>query len=227
MTERVVDAIPGSGQRIHTLYITEAIKFTGGGVEPKFRVKANVRFPKGREVHLIERSFGTDIDKRRRKGLYFANWVELKRVGLPVVDTVRETDEGTVFVTDVKADGSETYGKGLALSIVLGFREDDPSPRRRTNIDPLFKKIVGSRQIRLIEDQVNRCVDIATTNGIQLPDGDDAFELLVHPNGSWQLMILDLHEAKINVEQREDLMKKNRLLRDRFLDNLRVLRDRL
>lgn len=221
MTERILNAIPGSGLHVQTLYVTESIKFTAGGIEPKFRITANIGSPTGNEVHLIRRSFSTDIDRRYKKGLYFKNWLEFKRVGLPVVGSVREIEDGDILVTDLKADGSEIYGKGLLQSLIM--RDDDPNPRRNKSIDPIFKTIMRTNHI-ILREEINHLVTLATKEGIMLSSDSDAFELLVHPNGAWQLVTLDLHSAEIHQDNTNgNLGKTNLRLGNEFFSYLQTL----
>ncbi len=64
----------------------------------------------------------------------------------------------------------------------------------------------------------------ANRHGIQLPS-DDPMELLVHPDGSWELVILDLAFARTNPVQssfdRDQRKVQNYLYREEFLDHIK------
>jgi hypothetical protein len=165
----------------------------GGGLEPKALIEGQVA---GKDVYLME---------RRLDPVYEANWFAMKKAHLPVVPTLRKTED-KLIVTDVKADGSETYGKGFLSAI---------GERSRPDVDTHFLELTTGENLQAITQQIDTYIDRANQAGIAIP-WDDPFELLVHPNGSWQLIILDLRNAKIE-QSTETVTPINKEAKETFL----------
>lgn len=66
------------------------------------------------KVSVVQRSFNQTI---------IDNWNAFKAAGLPVVPTLRVCSDETLLVTDIKEDGSETYGNGLIYTLADIFSE--------------------------------------------------------------------------------------------------------
>lgn len=215
-----------SGRKEHTLKVRKSIPLYGGGGEKKVIVYAF--FAQGEEsksVSLIERGFSGDAK------VYIKNWIAFKKAGLPVVSTCRETSKGTVVVTNVKADGSEIYGKGLWLALYSekhSIVNQGTQPRMPHPLDQTFLELTEDKRIEEIRKRVNEMVERANNNHIAL-NFDDACELHIHPDKSWELIILDLTMGgKVtNAEFGRSLRRMldgNRRAADRFIDDLRNLR---
>ena len=98
MIERQV-LFPVQGRARGTVaYLENPFFFRAGGTEPKNYVRGRVG---NYDISLIERIHETNSYER--------NWKAFKEAGLPVLPTLRKTLEGRLFVTNVKADGSEVY----------------------------------------------------------------------------------------------------------------------
>jgi hypothetical protein len=97
---------------------------------------------------------------------------------------------GRQLVPDMKADGSELYGKYMAWSL------SKLRPRERTNphADERFIKLLGKKEQQVRTDIACRAA-LATRNNVQLAY-DDAFELIMYPDSSWDLIALDLTHAR-------------------------------
>lgn len=67
---------------------------------------------------------------------------------------------------------------------------------------------------------------VNTCCAVSLPS-DGPFELLIHPNGTWELIILDLWQANIGNGDREMLQEQNWAVRSRFLQDLHKVRQLL
>lgn len=246
--KRLVHAYPGSGINCHTIAVESYIPFVAGGSERKGRVVATM-ISNGRQrgINLIERyrfipaqeqdrlmqTNDPELWEQRFRShaeAYIAHWKAFKHVGLPVVNTARLTNEGTLLLTDVKADGSETYGKGLRRVLEGTLKEIDQEPRINASIDSVFLGIMG-QQWELVIKKVDELVTLATKNGIILPKDFDAFELLVHPDGSWQLITLDLRAVEItdinDLAERERVRRFNLEEQQAFIRDLIYLRDHL
>ncbi len=156
-------------------------------------------------------------------------WKILKGIGFPVVPTLRETDDGRVFMTDLKADGSELFGKSLAYELqnILLF----PPPRTTLkafegmkNKENFLKIVNDKEEFRKIEEKVKKYKKLANESKIRLPV-DDAFELVVHPDGTWDLVILDVESALSTNPYLSDTRSTNRVAASSFLDNLLAIKD--
>lgn len=176
MSEKM-KAVPVSGGKITEIEVTKTTPFTSGGIEPKNLVEGTVG---GHAMSLVERvKFASE---------YLYNWRAFKAAGLPVVPTVRINEQtGTLLVTDIKADGSEIYGKAMAYNL------DEELFRRRIEVDARFLHLMQN-ELGDIERRVKEYVALADAHSLGLPF-DDPFELVVHPSGSWNLLILDLQHA--------------------------------
>ena len=215
-----MSAHPISGRNEISLTVKQRIPFKEGGLEDKHRIEATITLPdsdKSKNVSLIERGWmGAGDD-------YINKWKQFNSVGLPVVSTIRRTDKGTILLTDVKADGSEVFGGSLrsTLKNIHNLRSSNP-------LDQRFLEIINDGNIEQIQSQVADFVERATKAFIALPS-DGAFELIVHPNGTWNLITLDLRRAEINQNKSsyESLKEKNQLYADNFLLSLKKLGEML
>jgi hypothetical protein len=101
--------------------------------------------------------------------------------GLPVVPELWQDGEGKVYMPNLTQDGSALYGKAF---------EQAQGEFDRKAMDAVFVR-VWKEQKTEIENTARQLADEVSTRGLLLPL-DDAFDLQVHPDGSWNLMILDL-----------------------------------
>lgn len=121
-------------------------------------------------------------------------WHKLKKVGLPVVPTMRKVHEYTVLMTNLTADGSQLFGKYLAYT-------DNPQVSKE-----MIKKFKKIKPIE-IKRKVWEMTEICNQNNIELAF-DDAFEVLVCPDGSWRLVILDLSAVDIYPNREKDNLEE-------------------
>lgn len=152
----------------------------GGGFEYKHVIAATVG---ERPVSLIQRHY----EER-----YVDTWEEFRAAGLPVVPTLRVAEtEGhkSLLVTDLKADGSELYGKGLLVTLSQGDVRERPPIEM---VDRRFLELTSPANIEQIQAQANEYAAVADKNEMILPI-DDPFELLIKPDGAWGLIIVDLY----------------------------------
>jgi len=211
----------------HDLEVLEA-RTIGMGVEDKALLR--VRDEDGHEFTLVERSAEEDLDRRRQSnGGYARAWLACSVAGVPVVPELFVSDIDTLLVTDVKADGSEVYGKGAAQAL-KDYRPDVTGDRANKGSDALFMEITKPENIETVLERVRFYSALATNAGIELPV-DDPFELLVRPDGSWDLITLDLsmaivHDAK-NTFAGERTMRNNAEAVDHFQKQIDIIRSRL
>ncbi len=137
---------------------------------------------------LIERNFDAE---------YIDAWLAFHEAGLAVTPSLQLSSRNTLLVTDLKADGSEIYGKGLKQILFDQSWpiDDDPPAQRQRPRPETDKKFLGLFKwyhFRKIEREAFRFAEEAAERGIEIPL-DDPFELYVRPDGSWNFIALDLH----------------------------------
>lgn len=119
-------------------------------------------------------------------------WKEFQRVGINVVPWLLE-DTNHVIVPDMECDNYRFYGKSRSLAI------ND----RNLTLPPfcyqdfLFLLVFSDMNSQLV-DMVEELTNTATENGIALPY-DDPAELMIHPDGYFDLITLDLSRARLDV----------------------------
>jgi len=112
-------------------------------------------------------------------GHFYYTWMMLKSVGIPTVPTVRIIDDRKVLMTDLTADGSMFFGKATKVT--------DNRANNICEMEFIFSQI----DLVPVYEELKRVERIAMRNDIILPI-DDPFDLLLHPDGSWEVMVLDL-----------------------------------
>ena len=204
---------PISGKRTIDSNLTSSLPLNGGGSEPKNRVTVSVG---NRDIPLIERSNPKAADG------YIRAWQLYKDAGLPVIKTLRRTEQGTIVMTDLKADGSELFGKGLLIQ--LRDRQYLDDFKRNTKLDSVFLNLTDESQLEDIIKMVAELSNIASHSNLLIPR-DDPFELLIHPNNNWELIMLDLrglpNPTHLDLETITILNEKSA---ETFIETLRKLR---
>lgn len=194
-----ISAFPISGIRARELLISSSVPLGDNGKELKYRLEGSLR---SKKVYLVERTFDPK---------YIEMWHVFKEVGLPVVSSLRKSSRGTLLVPDMKADGSEVYGKNLWLTLanpaLYGPRE-----RPRPEIDNIFLELIQPDKFNSIVQITSEYVRLANNNSCLLPF-DDAFELTVHPDRDWEHITLDLEKA-----ERIDQSGRNSLTMSELID---------
>lgn len=135
--------------------------------------------------------FGEDVYRGKSPAEQYA--IALKMLqdrNLPVVSTVRIVSENEVAVTDVVAKGGVVYdAKEDNLKIMS---PETYGERQPTELDPIFCRLDFERVRQEGEEIAKR----ASTSGVGLPQ-DGPLHLVLRPDGSWDLMILDIAFVKI------------------------------
>lgn len=181
------------------------------GFPEKYLVRAKSCRWFSRKQSYVERAYDEN---------YFDNWAMMKSAGLPVVAEVLKTDEG-VLVRDLKADGSELYGKLLAMYLMGGHRRNRPRPK----IDKLFLELTRDEELIEIRRKIVNCIQKANAHGIALPH-DDPFELIIHPDGKWDIIILDV-ESAYRSKNFQEVTANNLKCMNQFVTYLRVIKKKL
>jgi len=91
---------------------------------------------------------------------------------------------------DMTRDGSEFFGKafrGRLNNELYRAKSSGFGGRHLTDMERIFLSI----DPEAMRAELRRIVKIANKNRIMLPD-DDEFDILVHPDGSWEILVLDL-----------------------------------
>ena len=190
---------------------TSRSHFYGGGTESK---------------HLVLGADNRSYIERLYDIRWINNWKAMRKAGLPVVpDILLNPMRRFMLLTDIKADGSEAYGK--ALSRCLEYPSIIPRDRPRPDIDQLFLNLTTPENLPKIKQAVDKLVATANTSNIELPK-DDAVELVIHPDGSWGLMTLDLQYAKTLTPQTQaeiDARRSSNITSTaRFLRHIKIIR---
>lgn len=171
---------------------------------------------------------------------YYTTWQRFKAAGLPVPSDVylirvesnrpaypNEWHNRRVIIPDVKADGSEVYGDQLARSmkppvtkrgITVGGQE---SERRHRDIDPLFLQATSPENFPSIEARVRELQRTLDEHGLYV-SGQDGYKLVVHPDGSWDIVMEELQAA--GRERAQAPHEFNRGVANAFLHQIRCIR---
>lgn len=203
---------PTSGKtrdrKIHEVELTDFSDIPNSmGVEPKLLHK--VRVKSGKIVSLVERGSGPISTEG-----YIQLWEAFKKAGIPVVKFIRKSKDG-VFMKNLKHDGSEIFGSAYASLSEMKFSKGHP---KLTPIEQRFVEIMES-DLPKIRSALESMLKNAKEHRLVLP-WDDPFELLVHPDGTWELIVLDLRFAEIG----DNTWKNEKFVNGR-LDTLINLKD--
>jgi len=176
---------------IHSLFEPKQFPFTltaspepmpiASGRDYKRRLQGTVG---NQSVSLIERFPKEDPDA------IINNWIMLRNAGLAVLPTMWKTENNSLIALDVKSDGSEVYGKYFSR-LITNPNSYNNRPRPRPEID----RLLGEIDLAQVKEEADRYITLAVQNNVVLPY-DDPFELVVHPDGTWNLVILDVEKAK-------------------------------
>jgi len=184
----------------------------GRGLETKNVVQATVTHnQRSRDVSLVERVNNTHF--------WLHNWQLLKDAGLPVPATVRLSEKNTILITNFKAHGEEMYGKGLLYE----YEKIPPQELKLSHTDHIFLELMKTSK-KAILTEMERLVGIANEHTVFLP-GDDPFELLISPDGSWKFVITDLSWGGVGL--RLEVSKRNQSVSDYFFNNLLMIEELL
>jgi hypothetical protein len=119
---------------------------------------------------------------------YYGKWKLLRDAGIPTASSMRIVDDKTVAMGDMTWDGSKFFGKEKYIEVLEGR---DTNVRELTAIEKVFLSINPQK----IKQEIERVQKLAWEKGIMLP-GDDPYDLLVHLDGTWQILVLDISELR-------------------------------
>jgi hypothetical protein len=205
---------PISGKKVHLLQLN-SIRPLKLGTEEKFKIIATLH---DKKLYFVVREITLS---------YLETWKTLKQAGLPVIPMLRiandllnlkKTFDDSFFavIPDLTADGSKLYGKSLAVEVML--RRYEPNQLN----DSLFFNIMFNQFPKIVE-ATDQIVNIANQNDIFLPLDNELGELLIHPNGTWEIVMVDIELAitKINYwESNHKVERINQITGQKFLEYL-------
>ena len=157
------------------------------------RVKLGKETSSNREVSLVIKTVNNlsrneQEEKMDSSDVWIGKYNMIKEAGIPVVPSVRKISDRQVAMTDLEADGSVVYGKA-----------DMFNGRATRALDHLLVQI-DVNEVNKVAQEYARLADEA---GILLAN-DDAFALVLSPNGEWAILALDVGLT----ERREDAQKE-------------------
>jgi hypothetical protein len=179
------------------------------GVAEKQHLEVNIINP-GRialSTSLIERYFDP---------VYAESWLTCHVAGLTIPPELQLSSRNTLLMADLKADGSELYGKGLAQ--IFSHRHCERQ-RSRPEIDKKFLHLFSSG-FRQLEKEAFRFADRATEQDIKL-SFDDAFELHLRPDDSWNFIAIDLEDEVGHDWSKDTLAQHQKRCAERVISQLR------
>lgn len=193
---------------------TSRTAFKAGGIETK---------------QLITTADGKSYIERPFAREYIEAWLRFREQGLPVApELLVNPTQTAIFTTDFKHDGSELYGKGFKLCLRGSY--GNKFERRHPEIDPLFLELTAPERFDRLQHEARDLATVATERRVLLPD-DDPMELLIHPDGSHELVILDLVGAVVEPNRIQamepELPGYNNQWTQNFLTDLQEIRSRL
>ncbi len=210
------------------------IKFTDSNInrlddlssEPKERIKATITLPGSEREKIISlirktpRNFAESSELYDHKisnvENYLKIWEKLKEVKIPTIPNVYKISDTEVVMTDLTANGSGVYDKDFRCKCASGYDAIK-------SIDKKFLEI----DLNDIREKTERIAETANNNNIALPE-DGAFNLIVHPNGSWKIIVLDIGETQVgDVNPEYNIETLNQQQIDVFMDCLEFIRKKM
>lgn len=229
--EKFVDLEKLGGEPSFQVEVTGDQDSKLGGMFGAKRVKGNVLNIEGElsghEVNLVKKwvemenndCFGNENTESSNAERYMQRWLYLKSVGIPVARSMRIVDDTHIVMGDMTIDGSVFVGKGWV---------DLLSTRKRGSLSDVEKKFLDI-DVDLIKKEVVRIDDLARSKGIRLPY-DDPFDILMHPDGSFEVVVMDLTAMELvndkNIKELDDDREKMMNRVDNFQNAMRSYADR-
>ncbi len=141
---------------------------------------------KDAEIFNKELCFGQEKKSMCMADRYYYRWLYLKELGIPTVRTMRVVDTNRIIMGDMTIDGSEFMGKGK--NYLLSLESAAKNRRQLTSMEKRFIEIYENGEL---VQEVSRVCDLMNIHSLGFPM-DDEFDLLIHPDGSFEVLVLDL-----------------------------------
>lgn len=153
-----------------------------------------------KRVFLSSRDvFPEEADLRNDAERYVKKWQILRDADVPTASSMRVVDENTIAMGDMTRDGSKFFGKELWVKIMDGVDE------KMRELTPMEKIFLGIDSLK-IKEEMGRVLKLAWDKGIRLPY-DDPYDILVHPDGSFEVLVLDLSGLRPRKEENEAILE--------------------
>lgn len=129
--------------------------------------------------------------ERNYSDRFYEGWLEMSAAGLHVPDEIhRAKNKRVILVSYEKETGSELYGKLRAMNYSAATAD------RQAQNDRRFLEIMANERNRVLA-RMDEIARIAADNHIILPF-DDPGELIINPDGTWDIICIDLSETVID-----------------------------
>lgn len=153
------------------------------------------------------------------------NLLAMQQARLPVPQGVLINPEvGIMLVPDLKADGSELYGKSLISSLIS---RETIRYRPRPAIDEIYIDLTSSDKLPKVERALDAVIARANKHEIELP-WDDPLEFRVQPSGKAKFICVDLDLAETtpvtSESERRTREESNRESRESIFNGLEYMR---
>lgn len=212
--EHVFQALKPNTEKSTSVILAESKlpKFSGN-TNNKSRVDARVFsehvIGKERSLPMVLKSF----DRFENAEGYADFWSELKSAEIPTIPTVRIIGENEVLISDLTTDGSTFFGKDNVFPSFDRFKDG-----KVNNMDKLFLNIDPEE----LKQRAQQIAEKANRSGVFLPY-DDPFDILVHPDGRWEIIVLDLMRSKFS----QIVEKNNAKCVDKLVEYISLMRNGL
>jgi hypothetical protein len=154
-----------------------------GGEERETAIKMVVKKAPILNTHVFlgeERSGDSHAER------YYKRWLFLKKIGIPTLSSMRVVDENRVAMGDMTADGSQFFGKAELINLDLQYYGGVTRPL--TDMENKFLALDDEK----VKREIGRMIEIAWDRKMVLPEDEEEFTILVHPDGTWQTLVIDL-----------------------------------
>lgn len=158
----------------------------------------SVEATKGKELHLVVKNvgnhfgsglFGKEDESMSPASRYYERWRFLRDRKIPTVSSMRVVDNDRVAMGDMTVGGAAFFGKEKQISIHL------ESKRGVTRSLSEIERVFLSLDVEDIKSWVAQLQMLTWVNDIRLP-GDDEYDLLVWPDGRFQIVLMDLSDMR-------------------------------
>jgi len=147
---------------------------------------------------------------------YYRRWKYLKQCRIPTIPSMRILDEDKILMGDMTCDGSGFVGK-------VTYWDDDSPTIPLADFERVFLRI----DLDAVKAKIAKVQSLAWENGLLLPDDEEEFAVWIHPDGTWQVVVMDLtYLGRRRDESRQVLLDTRRELFNRVDWIYRVLRRR-
>lgn len=184
---------PGNCQEIEVTNVSS--DYLGGSYEKqKIQAKIHPLMPDKKSMFLVVKkadilpksdcfSFeNEDMDPAER---YYRRWQYLRSLGIPTCSSMRIVEDNKIVMGDMTYKGSEFFGKAKWMALMT---EKNKKMRRPLTATEKFYLQIPCDQI---QEEIKNLQQLASIHNLRLPY-DDPCDLLIHSNGTKDLLVLDL-----------------------------------